>query len=90
MLTYLYLFSSKPMAWKKATHRGKHSRYPASSPPQNEVNHRLLENCSSEGQLGTTRAHYQCRQVAISIPAARKASGLYAMAAISEGKKIWC
>ena len=43
MLTYLYLFSSKLMAWKKATRRGKHSCYPTSSPPQNEVHHRLLE-----------------------------------------------
>jgi hypothetical protein len=42
MLIYLYLSSSKLMAWKKATRRGKHSCYPTSSPP-NEVHHRLLE-----------------------------------------------
>ena len=31
------------MAWKKATRRGKHSHYPTSSPPQNEVHHQLRE-----------------------------------------------
>ncbi len=58
--------------------------FPSSERSPSPASRDTVENCSSEGQLGTRRAHYQCRKVAISIPAARKASGLYAMAVISE------
>ena len=45
------------MAWKKTTRRGKHPRYPTSSPPQNEVNHQLLEIQSKIAVAKDNQAH---------------------------------